>query len=630
MTRRLPVGAELAPGGGVHFRVWAPAAKSAAIELYSESGGVAAVAPLAAERDGYFAGLVPSARNGTRYRIRLPHGAFPDPASRFQPEGPHGPSEVVSPEFAWTDGGWRGRPVSECVIYEMHLGTFTPEGTWRAAQAVLPELARTGITVLEIMPVAEFPGDFGWGYDGVNLFAPTRLYGSPTDARAFVNRAHELGLMVLLDVVYNHIGPGGNYLPQFSRDYFSTKYKCEWGDPLNFDGNHSGPVREYFTANARYWIEEFHFDGLRLDATQQIFDASRPHIIADVVRAVRAAAPQRATFIIGENETQDVALLRPVEEGGCGLDAVWNDDFHHCAMVAATGRAEAYYRDYRGSAQEFVSAVKYGFLYQGQRSGWQQKRRGTPAFDFGPQRFVVFLQNHDQIANSLRGLRLHQVTGAGRFRALTALALLSPQIPLLFQGQEFAASTPFRYFADHEPELSARVAEGRRQFLSQFSTVAMPESAGCFAMPNEPGTFRGSKLDPAERSRHREASALHADLLRVRRENPAITAPAKIDGAVLGPEAFVIRYFAVDGDDRLLLVNLGPDLLFNPAPEPLLSPRLHRGWRILWSSEAPAYGGGGTPPMETTANWIIHGHSAVLVGPHENDELPPARLSEKH
>ncbi|MGH7959813.1 MAG: malto-oligosyltrehalose trehalohydrolase, partial [Opitutaceae bacterium] len=450
--RKFPIGAELINGQGVDFRVWAPRARTAGVELYSEAGASKAEA-LQAEGNGYFSGSVRSAQPGTRYRIKLDHGSFPDPASRFQPEGPHGPSQVVDPQFHWTDAEWRGLPPREQVMYELHLGTFTSPGTWRAAAEQLPELARIGITVIEVMPVADFPGEFGWGYDGVNLYAPSRLYGTPDDARAFVDRAHQLGLMVILDVVYNHIGPDGNFLREFSPHYFSSRYMNEWGESLNFDGGHSGPVREFFITNARYWIHEFHFDGLRLDATQQIFDASSTHVLAEMADAVRPEAGERQLILVGENEDQHSILVRPRNAGGYGLDALWNDDFHHSARVAATGRAEAYYTGYRGHAQELISAVKYGFLYQGSLYRWQRLRRGTPAFDLKPLNFVQFLQNHDQVANSLRGVRLHQVTSPGRNRALTALLLLSPQIPLLFQGQEFGASAPFLYFADHNPEL---------------------------------------------------------------------------------------------------------------------------------------------------------------------------------
>src|SRR5579862_920120 len=344
--RRLPVGAEVQPGGGVHFRVWAPAAREVSVEREG-----AAATPLHPEGNGYFSLLVPELDGGARYRFRLDNAetALPDPASRYQPDGPHGASQVVDPgRFAWTDGDWPGPSVQSLVIYEMHVGTFTPEGSWDAAARHLPALAHAGITVIEMMPLADFPGRFGWGYDGVDLFAPTRLYGQPDDLRRFVDRAHALGLAVILDVVYNHLGPDGNYLASFAPAYFTDRYANEWGGAINFDGADAAPVREFFVANAGYWIDEYHFDGLRLDATQQIFDASDDPILGAIERRVRLAAGARRTFICAENEAQTTQMVRPRESGGFGLDALWNDDFHHSALVAVTGRSEAYYSDYFG------------------------------------------------------------------------------------------------------------------------------------------------------------------------------------------------------------------------------------------------------------------------------------------
>lgn len=627
-ARRLPIGAELLAGGGVDFRVWAPASREVLVEIVDERDQVADTLPLRSEPGGYFSAPVATAAAGTRYRFRLAHGAFPDPASRCQPDGPHGVSQVVDPGFPWTDHDWRGRRLDEIVLYELHLGTFTAEGTWAAAAEQLPELARLGVTALEVMPIAEFPGQFGWGYDGVDLFAPTRLYGRPRDVRAFVDRAHGLGLMVILDVVYNHLGPDGCFLQEFSPHYFSTKYDNEWGQPLNFDGEHSGPVREFFVTNARYWTEEFHFDGLRLDATQQIYDASATHVLTEIAAAVRAAAPGRRTLVIGENETQHARLLRHRDRGGCELDALWNDDFHHAAMVAATGGTEAYYTDYRGHAQEFVSAAKHGFLFQGQWSRWQQKRRGTPALDLAPQRFVTFLQNHDQVANSLRGARLDRLTSPGMLRAITALLLLLPSVPLLFQGQEFAASAPFRYFADHKPELAPKVAAGRRRFLEQFRSVASAEGRAV-APAGDRATFDACKLELGERDAHRSVYQLHEDLLRLRRTQVVFRSPARLDGAVLGERAFVLRFFSAEHGDRLLVVNLGGDLHFDPAPEPLLAPLDDHGWTAAWSSESPAYGGDGTPDLETTCNWLIPGPAAFVLSPHAQREPSRAHLSEK-
>jgi maltooligosyltrehalose trehalohydrolase len=628
-ARIYPIGAELR-SNGVHFRVWAPEAGAVAVELLDPTNAVTETAPLTPEANGYFSGLLAHAKAGARYRYRLPHGSFPDPASRFQPEGPHGPSVVIDPTFTWTDANWRGRQPSELVLYELHLGTFGADGTWRTAIQQLPELARLGITAVEIMPIADFVGRFGWGYDGVDLFAPCRLYGSPDDARAFVNRAHELGLMVILDVVYNHLGPDGCFLREFSRDYFSRRYQCEWGDPLNFDGENSGPVREFYATNARYWIEEFHFDGLRLDATQQIFDSSPIHVIREIAAVARAAGGNRTVFIVGENESQHSHFLRPTQRGGYDLDALWNDDFHHSAFVAATGKAEAYYSDYRGAPQEIISACKYGYLFQGQWYRWQQNRRGTPAFDLSAQHFVNFLENHDQVANSLHGLRLHQQTDPGTHRAMTAVLLLGPSLPLLFQGQEFAASAPFLYFADHNPGLASQVAVGRRGFLQQFRSVATPEADAVLDAPHDTNTFRRCRLDFSERERNREVYQLYADLLRIRREDPAFQGGSRIDGAVLSDRAWVLRFFLPDGADRLLIVNLGATLHLNPAPEPLLAPIIDHGWTVLWSSEHPRYGGNGTPELETRANWIIPGHAAVALLPHSNRELFTAKLCEKN
>ncbi|HTG45308.1 MAG TPA: malto-oligosyltrehalose trehalohydrolase, partial [Verrucomicrobiae bacterium] len=486
MERRLPIGAEVIAAGGVHFRVWAPGSKRVAVEGQGLSGETPSLA-LTAESNGYFSGLLADAKEGFRYKLRLESGSFPDPASRFQPEGPHGPSQVVDPAtFQWSDQSWRGLPPKDLVIYEMHLGTFTPEGTWAAALEQLSELHTLGVTALEIMPIADFPGRFGWGYDGVDLYAPTRLYGSPDEARRFINRAHELGMMVLLDVVYNHFGPDGNYLKQFSKDYFSSKYSCEWGEALNFDGDESGPVREFFISNARYWIDEFHFDGLRLDATQQIFDSSENHLLCEISKAARKAGNGKLIYLVGENEPQQSRMVRACENAGYGLDALWNDDYHHSALVAATGKREAYYSDYLGAPQEFISAAKYGCLFQGQYYQWQQKRRGTPAFDLSPLNFVVFLQNHDQIANSLRGQRVHELTSFAKLKALTALTLLSPSTPMFFQGDEFAATAPFLYFADHNADLNKLVSKGRASFLQQFPTIGTSESQALLADPAAP------------------------------------------------------------------------------------------------------------------------------------------------
>ena len=611
--RRLPVGAEVTEGA-VHFRVWAP--RATRVEVDVEERRVA----LTPERDGYHAASVPGLTAGARYTYRLDGSrGYPDPASRFQPEGPHGPSEVVDPgRYRWTDERWPGVAREGQVLYEMHVGTFTTAGTWEAASRELPELARTGITAVEVLPVADFVGDFGWGYDGVNLFAPTRLYGRPDDFRAFVDRAHAVGLGVILDVVYNHLGPDGNYLGQFALDYVSARHRTDWGQAINFDGERSGPVRELFVANAGYWIEEFHLDGLRLDATQDIHDDSPEHVLIAIARRARERAGPRRVFLVAENEPQDARLVRPVEAGGYGLDALWNDDFHHSAMVAMTGRAEAYYQDYAGTPQELVSAIKRGTLYQGQRYAWQDKARGSPTWGLTPGTFVNFLQNHDQVANSLAGLRAHRLTSPGRYRALTALLLLAPATPMLFQGQEFAASSPFLFFADLPAELAKVTRAGRAEFLAQFPSLAGPEAQAALPDPADRLTFERSKLDLTERERHGAAYALHVDLLRRRREDPAFRARGAggLDGAVLGAEAFALRFRdpGPDAADRLLCVNLGRDQTLPAIAEPLLAPPERARWALLWSSEAIRYGGSGTPELDPATGWHLPAHAALVFG----------------
>jgi maltooligosyltrehalose trehalohydrolase len=618
--RRYPVGAEVMPDGGTHFRVWAPRRRAVAVVLEHADNNPLAV-DLTAEAGGYFSGVVDPAKAGTLYRFRLDADSslYPDPVSRFQPQGPHGPSQVVDPRsFSWSDRTWPGVAREGQAIYEMHIGTFTPEGIWEAAMRELPALAEVGITLLEVMPLADFPGNFGWGYDGVCQFAPTRLYGQPDDARRFVDRAHALGMGVILDVVYNHFGPDGNYLKQFAEEYFTDRYANDWGDAINFDGPGAAPVREFFLTNAAYWIEEYHVDGLRLDATQQIFDAGEPHILAEIGQKVRSAAGNRSVYIVAENEHQETRLVRQLDQGGYGLDALWNDDFHHAALVALTGHNEAYYSDYLGKPQEFISAAKWGYLYQGQRYSWQKERRGAPALDLAPANFVTFLENHDQVANSGRGARAGQLASPGRYRALTALLLLGPGTPMLFQGQEFGSTRPFYFFADHGPDLGKLVCAGRAKFLAQFPSLAATDIFALVPDPSSREAFERCKLNAEERRANKEMLALHRDLLKLRREDPAFRCQRRrgVDGAVLGPDAFVLRFFVEGNEDRLLLVNLGRDLPLSEAPEPLLAPPEGSRWAALWSSDDWAYGGPGfVAPENAEGVWRIAGESAVVLVP---------------
>jgi maltooligosyltrehalose trehalohydrolase len=608
--RRFPIGAEILPSGGVSFRAWAPKRQRVAVEIADKCF------MLERSGKGYFEASVESAKAGDLYRFRLDDaGSFPDPASRYQPEGPHGPSMIVDPtRFQWSDSKWPGVGTHGNVMYELHIGTFTREGTFAAAAKELPALAELGVTIIELLPLAEFAGRYGWGYDGVNLFAPFHHYGSCDDLRAFIDRAHSHKLGVILDVVYNHFGPDGNYIGEFG-PFESAKHVTEWGTAVNFDGDDAGGVREFVTTNARYWIDEYHFDGLRIDATQDIHDASDRHIIADVGAAAREAGGRRSVILIAENEPQDSRLVRSIDDGGYALDAMWCDDFHHTAIVAATGKREAYYTDYSGEARELVATLKRGPLYQGQRYSWQKNRRGFAAWDVPAHSCVVFLENHDQVANTIDGRRLHERTSPGIYRALTAVTLLAPQTPMLFQGQEFASSAPFFYFADQRDEIRDVIRNGRAKFLHQFRSIR-PFGVADLVDPCDPGTFERSRLDQRERELHRESVALHRDLIALRRNDRVLAADGvTVDGAVLGDHVFVLRYFGPKGSDRLLVVNLSTDFTPTSLAEPLLAAtgRGH-GWRLVWSSEGRRYGGcGAVSPEAPDGSWLLQGESAALL-----------------
>jgi maltooligosyltrehalose trehalohydrolase len=601
----------------VNFRVWAPERKLVRLVLVEPNGRQRREIDLHCDRDGFFNARVRDVRNGDLYLYRVDDDPqlYPDPASHFQPQGVHGPSQVIDHRrFRWTDERWPGVTLLGQVLYELHVGTFTSEGTWTAAAARLPHLRDLGVTLIEVMPVAAFPGKFGWGYDGVYWYAPTELYGKPDQFRGFVNEAHRLGIGVILDVVYNHFGPCGNYTCVFSPYYHSREHETEWGRAINFDGDHSAPVREFVAQNAVYWVSEFHLDGLRLDATHAMIDDSDEHIVSHLTRAARAAAGKRSILIYSEDERNRCYQVLPPEQDGIGIDGVWNDDFHHACRVAATGYREGYYSDYCGSPQELISAIRLNHLYQGQWNERQSGQRGHPARQFAAARFVHFLQNHDQVANSVSSLRTHTMTTPGRHRALTALLLLGPQTPLLFMGQEFSASNPFHYFADHEPELAALVRTGRSNFMCQFPRLTSFDTGATQADPAGESTFLRSKLDWKEAERNGEALALHRDLLRLRRDDRVLSQQDKsaIEGSVIGPEALALRWYQDDGDDRLLIVNLGCDYHWHPVADPLVAAPAERQWRQLWSSEDPRYGGTGTPKLDDR-KWHIAGHTAVLL-----------------
>ncbi|MDR6428187.1 maltooligosyltrehalose trehalohydrolase [Variovorax paradoxus] len=501
---RMPFGATLRADGGVDFALWAPAMHGIAL-VHTPAGGKEALHAMAQDADGWHRLTLAEARAGDLYAYRLPDGTtMPDPASRFNPQDVHGPSQVVDPaRYAWADTAWRGRPWHEAVVYELHVGTFTEEGTFRAARERLRELAELGITAVELMPLADFPGARNWGYDGVLQFALDASYGTPDELKALVDAAHALGLMMLLDVVYNHFGPEGNYLHACCPEFFDASEHTPWGAAINFDGPGSRTVRDFFIHNALYWVEEFHFDGLRMDAIHAIRDSSPRHIVQEIREALNAGpARERQVHLVLENDANQASLLA---RDGNGLPvagtAQWNDDLHHAAHVLATGERDGYYADYADdAAARFARALAEGFIYQGQPSAFRGgEPRGEPSTQLPPVAFVSYLQTHDQVGNRAFGERIHALGDPALVRAALACVLLSPHVPMFFMGDEFAASSPFLYFCDFGPELASAVAEGRRAEFGRFAAFADKAARARIPDPNAEQTFQASKLRWRER-----------------------------------------------------------------------------------------------------------------------------------
>jgi maltooligosyltrehalose trehalohydrolase len=571
---------------GVHFRVWAPEAAEVEVAL-DEDGTEPRSLRLSKDADGYFDAVVADAGPGTRYRYRLDgRGPFPDPASRSQPEGVHGPSEVVDPSaFPWNDANWTGPDLDTLVIYELHVGTFTTQGTFAAAAEKLGELAALGVTAVELMPLADFPGERGWGYDGVDLYAPAHCYGRPDDLRRFVDEAHRLGLAVLIDVVYNHLGPDGNYLSQFSSDYFSTTHQTDWGAGPNFDGNRSDGVRFFFIENALHWIHEYHVDGLRLDATHAIIDEGERHILELITDRVHNAgeALGRRTLVIAEDERNLAALVRPRPDGGFGMDAVWADDLHHQVRRAVTGEKDGYYADYTGSSFDIAETLRKGWYYCGQPSPRKCVARGTDPAGVPARCFVVCIQNHDQIGNRAFGERLNHQIDRSAFRAVSTLLLCAAQTPLIFMGQEWAASAPFQYFTDHNDVLGTLVTEGRRREFRHFSSYNDPHIRTRIPDPQADSTFQTAKLDWEERGREPHAATLrlYHDLLALRRTDPAMHAGGTHDTTSPAEGVVSLRRTSPEGVQELLaLVALRPGVV-----AALSGP----GWSVVLTTEDDSY-----------------------------------------
>jgi len=495
--------------GGVRFRVVSPTA--ARMEVTLEAGDTH---PMERGEGGLFETLVEGIGTGTRYRYLMDGNAFPDPASRFQPEGVHGPSEVVDwGAYRWQDEGWGGVPHRDLVFYELHVGTFTEEGTYRAAQEKLPFLKELGVTAVELMPLAQFPGRWNWGYDPAAQFAPAHTYGTPDELRAFVDAAHKIGLAVYLDVVYNHFGPDGAYVVGFNPQTFTEHHHTPWGQAINLDDEGSAAVRGFFLENALHWLHEYHFDGFRLDATFALVDDSPKHFLVELAETV-AQVPGWRRLLVAEDPRNLRDLALPRSEGGYGLDAIWADDFHHQVRVNLAGDRHGYYRDFTGEPEDIARTLEGGWFYTGQYSVNQGAPRGTPTDGMKPENFVLCTQNHDQVGNRPRGNRLNDEVPGSAYRAASALLLFAPQLPLLFQGQEWATKTPFMYFTDHNPELGKLVSEGRKDEFKDF-----PDFQGDVPDPQDEETFFKSKLQWGEldRPEHAGTLRLYKDLLALRR-----------------------------------------------------------------------------------------------------------------
>ncbi|MGE0352697.1 MAG: malto-oligosyltrehalose trehalohydrolase [Gemmatimonadales bacterium] len=543
-------GARCEPGGA-RFRVWAPGHTTVEV-LLEPTGDTVRLAPAP---DGMFEGFIPGPAAGDRYRYLVDGaGPWPDPASRAQPDGVHGPSQLVDPAgYEWTDQQWTGRGLPGLVLYELHVGTFTPEGTFAAAAGRLARLRDLGVTGVELMPVAAFGGRRNWGYDGVALYAPAPAYGTPEDLRRLVDTAHGLDLAVHLDVVYNHLGPDGNYLGRFSDAYFSPRHRTPWGEGINFDGPGSGMVREFFVQNAEHWIREYHIDGLRLDATHVIVDESPRHVLAELAERVRDVAAPRTVLVIAEDHRNLAHMVRPEADGGWGLDAVWSDDFHHELRRIVAGDDDGYFADFTGSARGLATTLRQGWFFTGQPSAFYRGLRGTDPGGISLRRFVTSVQNHDQVGNRPLGTRLQHDAGLPAFSAAVMLQLTAPETPLLFMGQEWAASTPFLYFTDHHAELGRLVTEGRRREFARFRGYSSPASRGAIPDPQDPGTFERCRLvwEESLRPPHAGIAALHAALLRLRASHPGLRNDTAEVRAV-GDDAIVMQRGT--GPDRVAVV----------------------------------------------------------------------------
>ncbi len=601
----MPFGAAVRDDGSVRFRLWAPSAPR--VDLKLNSGGPGRILPMQALDGGWYELVTDAARPGSRYMFVIDGGlAVPDPASRDQAGDVHGWSIVVDPQgFDWQDGDWRGRPWHETVLYELHVGTFTRDGRYRDVADRLDALVDLGVTAIELMPVAEAPGRFNWGYDGVYLFAPEASYGQPEDLKVLIEAAHRRGLMVFLDVVYNHFGPEGNYLSSYAAPFFTERHHTPWGAAINYDGRHSRVVRDFMIHNALYWLAEYNIDGLRLDAVHAIIDDSKPNILTEIAAAAGKAGGGRPAHLVLENDNNAAWLLRS-RDNEVGFTAQWNDDLHHALHVAVTGQDDGYYEDYETPIVHLGRALTEGFAYQGEVSAHRDgARRGEPSGHLPPTAFVSFLQNHDQVGNDATGTRINHAAPVEALRAAAAVYLLAPSPPLLFMGEEWGSSSPFLFFGDFGGDLADAVREGRRNEFARFAAFRSEEARARIPDPTVFETFLKSKLNWAERERprHREMLDFYRSVLAIRgREIVPRLEGMQGDAATFatfGPGALEARWTLADGSRLVMQANLAGEafdnpfkpgagrVLFTTHPDATKAAETLQAWSVTWFLEAP-------------------------------------------
>jgi maltooligosyltrehalose trehalohydrolase len=624
-NRFLSQGAE-PRGGGVSFQTWTTAKKNVALAIFDQKGRIQREVPMDLHRTGYYRSFDPESGPGTLYKYRIDGQLVPDLASRFQPHGVHGPSQVVDARsFCWTDSDWKRPLLTELVIYELHVGTFTPDGTFTAIASQFEHLKDIGVNAIELMPIADFPGERNWGYDCVSIYAPSRAYGRPDDLRTLVNAAHGAGLAVILDVVYNHLGPDGNYMGVYSKRYFNKRHHTPWGAGFNLDSPRATPVRKFFAENPLYWVKEFHIDGFRLDATHAIQDESPKHLVQEITENAQAAG----AIVVCEDARNDRKIILPRTQGGYGCDAVWADDFHHVVRVQITKENEGYMGYFKGTTEELSKTLREGWLFTGelQKDGI---RRGTTGADIEPEHFIHCISNHDQVGNRAFGERLNQSASPEAYRAASGLLLTTPYIPMLFMGQEWAASTPFLYFTDHHDELGRGVREGRRKEFAEFSAFRDPEQRALIPDPQALSTFTQCKLKWEERGHAscQQTLQLYRDFIRVRKTDLTDRKRGRWEVGQFSARSIAIRYRRDAAGDILIVFQLVPGETVLDFDHALLQSRKGQGWAFVISTNNAEYGGRGRALLDRASNKLTLTQPELIVLREEDKEAGADRESD--